>query len=268
MKLSIILSGVLLAVQQPVSNGIQDTPHPETVALPVVNHRAFQRGERLEYDLSYGWVDAGEAIIEITEEKRRIADRPTMHVVGTGNSLGAFNWFFKVRDRYETYIDEQGVFPWAFVRDIHEGGFEMQQHYSFNHYDQTVSTDKGKQYEVPLGVQDMISAFYRARALDFSQVKPGQVFEIQAFVDDEVWPLKLKYLRTEEKEVDMGTFNCMVFVPVVQTGRIFKEEEDLMVWVTADENKIPILAKAEVLVGSVRMEIREYHGLANPIAKR
>jgi len=235
--------------------------------LPSVNHHAFKKGERLEYEVSYGWIDAGEAIIEIKQEEKKIAGRDVMHVVGTGNSLGTFNWFFKVRDRYETYMDTEGVFPWIFVRNIEEGGFKLKQLYTFDQFKKRVKTDKNKYFDVPLGVQDMISSFYRARAIDYSHVKPGDVFEIPAFVDNEVWPLRIKYVRNEVIEVDKGKFDCMVFVPVVQQGRIFKKEEDMQVWVTRDENKIPILAKAHILVGSIDMEIRDYSGLANPIAK-
>ncbi len=268
MDFSFILSGLLLMLQPTISEPRQEfVKSQEITSLPKVEHNAFKRGERLEYEVSYGWLDAGEAIIEITHEKKQIAGRDVFHVIGTGNSLGTFNWFFKVRDRYETYVDEAGVFPWIFIRDIHEGGFDLKQYYTFDHFKEKVTTNKGKEFDVPLGVQDMISALYRARAMDFSHIEPGQIFEIQAFVDNEVWPLKIKYLKTETIELDKGDFNCMVFVPVVQTGRIFKKEEDMMVWVTNDKNKIPILAKAKVVVGSVTMEIRDYKGLANPIAK-
>jgi hypothetical protein len=268
MDFSFILSGLLIMLQP--HNSIPNktnTEIQETTILPEVKHYAFKRGERLEYEVSYGWIDAGEAIIEITHEKKQIAGRDVFHIVGTGNSLSTFNWFFKVRDRYETYVDEAGVFPWIFIRDIHEGGFELRQYYTFDHFKKKVKTNKDKEYDIPVGIQDMISALYRARALDLSKIKPGQIFEMEAFVDNEVWPLKIKYLRTETIKVDKGEFNCIVFVPVVQTGRIFKKEEDMMVWVTNDKNKIPILAKAKVIVGSVTMEIRDYKGLANPISK-
>lgn len=273
MKHALIVTGALLAAQAaaPVFEFERQevaTPSSEEVMqLPRTPHHAFKRGERLEYEVSYGWLDAGEAIIEVKEDRRKIGERSVMHVVGTGRSKGTFDWFFKVRDRYETYMDEEGVFPWIFVRDIHEGGFELEQYYTFDHLGNKVKTDKGKEFEVPLGVQDMISSFYRARALDMRNVKPGDIFEMQAFVDNEVWPLKIKFLRFESIEIDKGEFDCMVFVPVVQKGRIFKEEEDMMVWVTNDDNKIPVMAKASVFVGSIKMELVDYEGLANPIAK-
>ena len=120
--------------------------------LPSVKHNSFKRGERLEFEVSYGWINAGEAIIEITEEKKSIAGRDVMHVVGKGNSMGTFNWFFKVRDTYETYLDADGIFPWIFVRDIEEGGFKMKQYYTFDQFKRKVKTKKGKQFDLPFGV--------------------------------------------------------------------------------------------------------------------
>lgn len=266
MEFAFVLSGLLMALQPVQGQGPDTKKEADVVKLPKVTHNAFKRGERLEFNVSYGWVDAGEAIIEITHEKKVIAGRDVMHVVGTGNSLGAFDWFFEVRDRYETYMDAEGVFPWIFVRNISEGGFKLKQYYTFDQFKRKVKTNKGKEFDVPLGVQDMISAFYRARAIDFSDAKPNQVYEIQAFVDEEVWPLRIRYLRTETIEIDRGKFDCMVFVPVVQKGRIFKKEEDMMVWVTNDDNKIPVLAKAKILVGSITMELRDFKGLANPVS--
>ena len=237
-----------------------------SVGLPSIDHNAFKRGERLEYEVSYGWIDAGEAIIEVSNEKKTIAGRDVMHVIGRGNSMGTFNWFFKVRDKYETYLDADGVFPWIFVRDIQEGDFSMKQYYTFDQFKRKVKTKKGKEHDVPVGVQDMISAFYYARTFDYTNAVPNQVYEMSIFIDDELWPLRIRYLKKERITIDRGTFDCMVFVPVVQEGRIFKKDEDMMVWVTDDANKIPVQAKAKILVGSITMELRDYKGLANPVS--
>lgn len=269
MELTFILAGLLIAMQPAKSQPAHEGEEPKSTKneLPSIQQSSFQKGERLEYDVSYGWIDAGEAIIEISNEKKTIAGRDVMHVIGKGNSRGTFNWFFKVRDTYETYLDSDGIFPWIFVRDIEEGNFKMKQYYTFNQFKKTVKTDKGKEHQVPVGVQDMISAFYYARTFDYSNAQPNQVYEMSVFLDNELWPLRIRYLRKERIEIDKGTYDCMVFVPVVQEGRIFKKEEDMMVWVTDDENKIPVLAKAKILVGSVTMELRDYSGLANPVAK-
>ena len=234
-----------------------------------VPNKAFQDGEFLKYKLAYGIMNAGEATLEAKKVKKKIQNRDILHIVGRGYSISAFDWFFKVRDKYETYLDDEGVFPWLFVRRIEEGGYKKEQDYKFfQDKGKVVDVRKEKEYKVPHGVQDMISSFYYARTIDYSNAKRDEVFEFESFVDGEVYPIRIKYAGLKTIKVDAGKFECMVFHPAVQEGRIFKEDYDLTVYITNDENKIPILAKAKVLVGSIRMELIDYKNLANPIAKR
>jgi len=237
------------------------------MTLPGIDQNAFSEGEYLRFRLHYGLIDAGEAELNIYKSDRKYEGRQALRVVGTGKTLGAFNWFFKVRDRYETYLDEQGIFPWEFVRDIREGGYEKYQTYRFHQEKAAVSTNKGDTFKIPPLSQDMLSSFYFARTLDFSNARIGDVFTIPTFVDEEEYPLKIRYLGKEKLKSRTGTYRCLKFVPVVQEGRIFEEEEDMIVWVTDDKNKIPVLAQAKVLVGSIKMELVEYRNLSNPIAK-
>lgn len=230
-------------------------------------NEAFKRGEVLKYRLHYGFMDAGEAIIEVKNETKAFAGRNVYHVVGTGRSKGTFDWFFKVRDRYESYVDEESIMPWMFVRRVNEGGFIINQDYFFNHYKNKVDVGEGQQFDVPDHTQDMISAFYAARCLDFSTAKEGDVFTINSFVDKELFPIKIKYVGKETIKTDVGKVRCLKFRPIIQKGRVFKNEEDLNVWITDDKNHIPVRAQAEVLVGSIKMDLTEYSGLANPIAK-
>jgi len=235
--------------------------------LPSIDQSAFGEGEYLRFRLHYGLIDAGEAELNVYKSRKQYQGREALHVIGTGRTLGAFNWFFKVRDRYETYLDEKGVFPWEFVRDIKEGGYEKYQTYRFHQERAAVSTNKGDTFKIPPLSQDMLSSFYFARTLDFSNARPGDVFTIPTFVDEEEYPLQIRYLGKENLKSRTGTYRCMKFVPVVQEGRIFEEEEDMTVWITDDKNRVPVLAKAKVLVGSIKMELVEYDNLANPIAK-
>jgi hypothetical protein len=103
--------------------------------------------------------------------------------------------------------------------------------------------------------------------MDFSNAQVGQVFTVMTIVDDEIYPLKIRYMGKEQIKVDAGTFNCLRFAPVVQKGRVFKKEEDLSVWITDDANHLPILAKAKIMVGSIKMELMEYSGMANAVAR-
>jgi len=235
--------------------------------LPMMNNSAFKRGEQLSFRVHYGILDAGEATLSVTDEARELGGRKTYHVVGLGTSKGTFDWFFKVRDRYETYIDEKALVPWLFVRRIEEGGYKCSQDYVFNHYSEKVSVGDGKVFPIEPNMQDMLSAFYQARNLDLSNAKPGQLFSLKCFVDNEIWPLQVKFIGRETVETDAGTFKCLKFRPIVQKGRVFKKEEDLNVWLTDDKNHIPVKGQADILVGSIKMELTKYSGLANPISK-
>ena len=239
-----------------------------TVKYPSAKSKSFEAGEKLRYRVSYGFVDAGEAVLTVNETSKKGANgRKLYHVVGEGKTLGAFNAFYKVRDTYESYIDKEGAFPWEFKRDVNEGGYEIKQNYTFKQDKQIVNTGE-EEVKVPMGVQDMISAFYHARTLDFKNMKVDQVTSFDCFMDGEIWPLKMKYKGKETIKIRKGEFDCMKFVPVVQEGRYFKNEEDVQFWVTDDGNRIPVLVKAKIAVGSIKMHLVEWDGLKYELAKK
>jgi hypothetical protein len=235
--------------------------------LRTATNKAFKVGEQVNYRLHYGLINAGTASITVHESKTKFNNRDAYHIVGEGKSIGSFDWFFKVRDRYETYIDKQGLFPYRFVRNTDEGGYKINQDYQFFPEKRAYKNQKGESYMTPDFVQDMLSSYFYARTLDYSSMKKGDIITIMSVVDDELYPLKMKYMGKEQIKVDAGTFNCIRFAPVVQKGRVFKKEEDLSVWVTDDANHIPVLASAKLMVGAVKMELTSYTGLANPVSK-
>lgn len=238
-----------------------------TTSFRTISHSTFKAGEELKYRLHYGAIDAGEAVIKVKKSDKKAKGRSLLHVVAEGKSISAFDMFFKVRDRYESYIDEKGVFPWVFVRRVNEGGYKINQDYTFFQHKSKVDNGEGKQFEVPKFSQDMISSFFYARTLDYDNAKVGQTFTVQTFVDDQMYDLKIKYMGKETVKLRKGKFKCMKFQPIVQEGRIFSSSEDLQVWITDDKNRIPILVKSKILVGSIKMEVVDYKNLANPIAK-
>jgi hypothetical protein len=238
-----------------------------TPTLRTINHNAFKAGEQLEYRLHYGIISAGTAKLEVKQIDKKIAGRDIYHIIGSGKSKGAFDWFFKVRDRYETFLDVDGVFPWEFKRDVNEGGYKIKQNYQFAPLKNKVDNGKGKSFEAPSGIQDMLSAFYYARSIDYSNAKIGEIFTIWSFVDDEIWPLRIRYLGKDKISVSGDEYKALKFCPVVQEGRLFENEDDVAVWISDDQNKIPLLAQGKVLIGAVKMELTKATGLANASAK-
>lgn len=233
--------------------------------LTRVENNAFSTSEVLEYRIHYGFMDAGTAKLEVDPVLKNIGGRSCYRVVGSGKSVGAFNWFFKVRDHYESYIDTEAIVPWLFIRDIQEGGYKKKQNVKFNH-SKNIATSEKKSIKTPERIQDLISAFYFARTLDFTNIAVGDTFNINCYLDDETFPMAIKFVGREKIKTRLGTFRCLMFRPYLLEGRVFKEKEGMTIWLTDDKNRIPIRAQAEILVGSIKMDITSFSGLSNPVA--
>ena len=158
--------------------------------LRIIKNDAFVPGEVLKFRIHYGFVDAGSARLEIKSDLMSFGGRECYHMVGSGQTVGAFDWFFKVRDRYESIIDRTAIIPWMFIRRVNEGGYIINQNVSFNHYRDSATSEK-KSIAVPENTQDLISAFYYARTIDFSEAKEGDIFPIPGYLDDEAIPLNI-----------------------------------------------------------------------------
>ena len=261
----ILLAGIVFInaiVKEP------NSPVDSTQQYRTVNHKAFKAGEKLTYRMHYGVVDAGEAILEVKSTDKKVKGRELLHVVGKGRSLGAFNWVFKVRDRYESYIDAEGVFPWMFIRRVDEGGITINQDYIFKQDKKQVKTQDKKTFETPTGIQDMLSSFYYIRTLNFSKAKINEEFSVNMFIDDEIFPFKIKYLGKETIKTRKGKFECIKLRPLMMKGRVWESEDSMTIWITNDNNKIPVLLKTDIAVGSVKATLTKWEGLVTPLKKK
>jgi len=237
------------------------------MAYPSIDNKAFGEGEKLRFRVSYGTVDAGEVALEVKPTSKKGNDgRPLLHAVGIGRTLGAFSLFYRVYDVYETFIDKESVMPWFFKRRVDEGGYKINQDYEFLQHRKLVDNGEGKKFVVPMGIQDMVSSFYYARTLDFSNMKVGDISEFKCFMDDEIFPLQIKYMGKETVKLRSGKIECMKFQPIVQTGRYFKNDDDVVFWITNDQNRIPVMVKAKIPVGVVKMHLVEWSGLKKELA--
>jgi hypothetical protein len=227
----------------------------------------FKSGEWLRYKMSYsGFLRAGTAILELSEKD--FNGKKVFYTKGTGWTSGAVKWFFKVEDRYESYFDKDTIQPYLFKRKINEGGYKKHRITSFNHksnkayvQDFTLQKDTSVVFSK---VQDMLSAFYYLRNYNVKNMKKGEEIGIDMFMDSQVYPFKLRFLGREILKTKFGTLKTMIFRPLVQSGRIFKAQESVTLWITDDANKIPVKLSADLSVGSLRADLEDYKGLANP----
>lgn len=232
----------------------------------IVENKAFIAGEKLTFDVKYGFVTAGIATMAIPQMKR-ISGRDAYHVTFEVNSVPSFDWIFKVRDRYETYIDKTGLFPWRFEQHIREGGYSRDFSAFFDQRKGKAKTSEGE-YDIPKYVNDIVSAFYFARTFDYSNMKKGEMVHLQNFYKDKVYELDVKYLGKETITVPAGKFDCIIVEPLVQEGGLFKNEGNIVVWLTDDELKIPVRVKTKVVIGSIDADLTKYEGLAGKLTAK
>lgn len=235
------------------------------------SNSAFKSGEWLKYKMSYsGFLRAGSAILEVKEEE--FQGKKVYHSKGKGWTSGMIKWFFEVEDYYESYFDKDSIKPYLFKRKINEGGYKKHRITAFNHtLKKAYIQDFIKQKDTLIAfnnVQDIISSFYYLRNLNFSTLKVGEEIQLNMFIDSQNYPFKLLYLGKQVIRTKFGKINTMIFRPLVQSGRIFKAQESVTIWITDDHNKIPLKLTAKLAVGSLSAELEEYKGLAHPFINR
>ena len=232
------------------------------------NDMAFKNGEWFKYKLSYsGWFKAGEATVNLNED---VNNNQLLHAKMIGKSTGAVNLFFKVYDRYESYFYKKNIKPYRFIRNINEGGYTKNIEILF---DQTTKVAKVNNLKKKLSnnfsfnenSQDMVSVFYYLRNFfRINDLDKNNEIAIDMFFDSENYSLKIKYLSTEIINTNFGKILCHKIQPYVQSGRVFKKDESLTMWISADKNRIPMRIKADLIVGSIRIDLDSFSNLNHP----
>ena len=234
--------------------------------LRTINNVAFGNGEHLVFDISYGFITAGSAVLEISAMDT-IAGRTCYRVEFRVNSLPSFSWIYRVEDHYLTYIDAAAIAPWKFEQHIREGNYRRDFIAEFDQRKHVAKTDKGT-YPVPPYVHDILSAFYYARTVDYGPLKAGDQVQLSNFYKDTTYDLVVRVLGRQQLEVAAGTFNTIVIEPLVKEGGLIKTEGRIVVWLTDDDRKIPIRVNTKVVIGSIDTELKEYSGVRGTIAAR
>jgi hypothetical protein len=182
----------------------------------------------------------------------------------TIDSKPFFDFFYKVRDRYQTVIDSAGLFPWRFEQHIREGNYSRDFVAEFDQVNHRATTTGGTYPTVPY-VHDIMSAFYFSRTVDYSKFRPGQRVHLQNFYKDSTYTLDVKFKGRQEIEVDAGKFNCIIIEPLAQEGGLFKNDGKIFIWITDDDRKMPVKVSTQVPIGSIDSELTEYRGLNGPL---
>jgi hypothetical protein len=209
------------------------------------------------------YINAGSATFSVNQEA--LNNKPVYHVVGIGSSNPSYDWIFKVRDRYETFIDTNTMQPLKFIRDIDEGGFKKYENVTFNKTTNNAVTTNGV-FKVPSCVQDVMSSIYYARNIDFNRYKAEDKIPFTMFLDNENFNLYIKYLGKEVVKTKYGKFKTIKFKPLLVKGTMFEGGEKMTVWVSDDANHIPLRIESPIVVGSVKVDMMQYKNLRYPLS--
>ena len=231
----------------------ESTPERDSSLSRVVDNVAFGVGEKLSFDVNYGFINAGTASMEV-EKLIEYEERPCYQIVTHANSNKFFSSFYKVDDRVESITDAAGLFSWKFEKRLREGGYRAERKYQFDQKRNCVYEGKDTIAVKPYA-HDALSVLYYVRTLPLEVGKSVFAFN---YVDGQKINLEVKVLKKEKITVSAGTFDCLVVEPLSSSVGVFKNEGTLRVWLTDDRLRLPVLMKSKILVGSISAELTDY----------
>jgi len=220
----------------------------------------FKVGERLDYRLRYGFITAAEASIRVEETTAQFDNNPVFHLVAEGRTAGTFNIFYKVRNRYDSYVDKKTMTPYLYTENIREANYRRNDKARFYQEEKKVVSNNGT-FKANGQTFDVVSAYYFARNLNIAALTEGDTFSLDYFLHDGISKMDIQYVGKEVVKTSLGYVRCIKFSPSIQPGRIFRKNSKLYLWITDDANRIPVKAHVEILVGSVTLELISAEGL-------
>ncbi len=262
------MSMMLLTANHPPEDILTDS-----ALLRTVENNTFQRGEWLKFRVHYGFVTAGYLEMEVKGHRPMRQGRPCYHIVGRGYSHPAFEWFYTVDDKYESFCDEQAMVSWEFRRQIREGEFSAYTETHFDQHEQKAryidNKKRERMYDVPVNVQDVISSFYYARArYDHNQFQPGDRIELHNFIDRKPYRLEAKFLKREIIEMEDVEYRALKFDLLIEEVGMITDGSTIRFWISDDENKVPLRIESELMVGSLAADLIDHNLLMHPMASR
>ncbi|MEM6525980.1 MAG: DUF3108 domain-containing protein [Bacteroidota bacterium] len=248
----------------------------EDVYKPV-KYNAFERGEMLEYKVSFGIFNIGEAQMTIDDKFYRINNRECYKVDIYGKTTGMVDWVANVNDHWGAYVDSTALVPHISYRKIREGKYKKDEVVRFDHRvnlieakvknKKTGEFKEPKVYVAPKGVRDMLAGYLYLRTIDFNSLKKNEVFTMTGFFEDEFYELDIRYKGKEKIKTKAGKFMSIKLEPLMPKNDLFDGEDSILAWISDDENKIPLKVQAKMFIGNTGVELKKYQNIKNPLNK-
>lgn len=220
------------------------------------NASSFSIPERLQYDLTWTGIKAGEATLEIKGEGDHLI------IVSTAKSAKWVSVFYKVDDRVESRLlkgNSEALIGHSvnYRLKLREGKHRKDKEVVFDavnskaHYIDYIANER-KEIDIPFPILDPLSSFYYLRGLSLEVGKPVYV---TIFDSKKVWNVEVQVLRKERIDVPAGEFDTIVIKPLMKSEGIFYRKGDILIWLTDDEKRIPVKLQTKVKIGSINANL-------------
>ena len=234
----------------------------------IVRQECLKPGERIEYRVHYGFINAGEAVLKIDETIHKINKRPCYKIDVFGRTTGFFDLVTTVRDNWGTYLDTSAFVPHLFYQSIKEGKYLKKEIIEFDQINKTAIVNRINKNDSTLirkdrfatvpNIQDIVSGYYFMRTFNYDTMKTNQIFAVSGFFDDTTYIVKVKFLGREKLKTKVGDFKAFIISPIMPKNSFFRGTDPIKAWISDDKRRIPLKVKAELLIGSLEIDIRSY----------
>lgn len=252
---------LFLLLQLTLSASSQEIFNP-----PVKHNNAFKAGETLTFQLKYGFISAGIATLRLSEESYQMKPKPVFHSSTVVQTIGLADKIYGVKDIYESWFDQETNLPYKQISNVKEGHYTKYNEVIYDRVSNSVNSKLSGTHVVPEMILDLSSTMYYIRRIDFSKVMEGDSLLLNMYFSDEVFPFRFFYKGKETIKTNFGKIKCLKICPIVEVGRMFKRPDDLTVWFTDDDNRLPILVKMNIrIVGNINLILIKHENTANPM---
>ena len=241
--------------------------------FPVVKNTSFGKGEVIDYRVNFGIFTVGHARTKVDKKIHKIHDRPCYKIDGYGSTSGLISWLSKVDDQWGAYVDTASLITHVSYRKIKEGHFRKDEVVTFDQESQKAEVkvknkktgvyDDIKYYPVQENVRDIVAGFTYLRVIDLRRTKKGDTLAISGFFEDASYKLKIIYDGKEKISSDVGKVICHRLIPIVPDNKLFDGDNSITVWLSDDQNQVPVKIQAKMFIGSTGLELVEFRGLRN-----
>ncbi len=219
----------------------------------------IKKGEKLSYKIAFssmltGSVKGGEASLSVSPSTSKVSDNNAYHATLKGGTTGFIERIYRIENLYETFMNTSTLAPYMYRQSVVENKYRSADTVYFNQNIRE-ATYKGKQIKIPNNTHDFVSMIYYVRSIDVDKLQQGDSFEIPFFTSDKVINSKVVYNGVETIRVNNKEVQCHAYKPQVAKGKMFNHDYPATIWISTDEDRLPMLIEARMKVGRVKMEL-------------